>query len=52
MLLAALFRSSGLSLPLPLLLAGTVFDQLDCGGNDPDGVRFCNVCECCMVAVG
>lgn len=47
MLLAVPSNSSGLSLPLPLLLVGMVLAQLDCG-NDPDGGRFCIVCECCI----
>lgn len=46
--LAVVSNSSGLSLPRPLLLAGTVFVQLDCGGNGPDGGKFCIVCECCI----
>lgn len=40
-----LSKSSGLSLPLPLVRGGAVLDQLICGG---DGGKFCIVCECCI----
>lgn len=43
-----LSKSSGLSLPLPLVRDGAVLDQLDCGGNGPDGGKFCIVWECCI----